>query len=141
VRYYDSLKSFLISNVCKYKPHTKDAEKVNLSFYIFFLCKKQNDLYLMKWLSELNSTQFMFTQKFTEISLSNIFSNGSEDLNPILKNSLYLNSAYSSFLKFYFSQSNHFTPKTFISHPFYSNYEPLYTTWGVDFIGTVDYIW
>lgn len=94
----------------------------------------------MNWVSELNSTQFMFTEKFNEITLSNVFTNVAQE-NPILNNGLYLNSAYSSFLKYYFSQSKHFKPKNLIQHPFYSNYEPLYTSWGHDFIGTVDYIW
>lgn len=96
------------------------------------------------WINDIKSTSFYFTDKFNQISLSIENYNGSrqmEEEDQILQSNLFLNSAYSSFLKYYFSQKNTFSLKTFIDHPFYSNNEPLYTTWGLDFIGTVDYIW
>ena len=95
------------------------------------------------WLNEMKSTSFYFTDKFNQISLTteNYTHHDIMEEEPFLQSNLFLTSAYSSFLKYYFSQKNMFMLKAFIDHPFYSNFEPLYTTWGLDFIGTVDYIW
>ena len=95
-----------------------------------------------KWLNDLKNTSFYFSDKFNEISLTTEV-NKDDDIEEesVLENCLPMNSAYSAFLRYYFSQKNHFLPQNYVNHPFYSNYEPLYTTWGVDFIGTVDYIW
>jgi len=97
---------------------------------------------LNKWLNDLKNTSFYFSDKFNEISLTTEVNNYDDmEEESILENRLLMNSAYSTFLRYYFSQKNHFLPQNYVNHPFYSNYEPLYTTWGVDFIGTVDYIW
>lgn len=64
-----------------------------------------------------------------------------DEENTILKKNLNLFSAYAKFLKYYYTQASPNKEKNSANHPFYSNFEPFYTTWGTDFIGTVDYIW
>ena len=98
--------------------------------------------YLTKWIPILKSIKYQFD--FENINKINLLCDSNEcDLKEDdfeINNPIILKSAYSTFHRFYYSQSNLVFPCE-ISHPPYSNFEPFYTSWGKEFIGTVDYIW
>lgn len=98
---------------------------------------------MKKWIPILKSIKYQFD--FENMNRINLLCNDSNEcaLNEDdfeIHNPITLKSAYSSFHRFYYSQSNLVFPSE-ISHPPYSNFEPFYTSWGKEFIGTVDYIW